>query len=49
MAKALLINITGEKRMKLLFLLMQYGIIAVEGKPEDYDRPLGIILGKAGQ
>lgn len=27
---------------------MQYGIAAVEGKPEDYDRPLGIILGKAG-
>ncbi len=48
MAKALLFNITGEKRMKLLFLLMQYGIAAVEGKPEDYDRPLGIILGKAG-
>jgi hypothetical protein len=48
MAKALLFNITDEKRMKLLFLLMQYGIAAVEGKPEDYDRPLGIILGKAG-
>ena len=43
MAKALLFNITGEKKMKLLFLLMQYGIIAIEGKPEDCDRPLGEI------
>ena len=48
MAKALLFNITGEKRMKLLFLLMQYGIVAIEGKSEDCDRPLGEILGKNG-
>ena len=46
MAKALLFNITGEKRMKLLFLLMQYGIVAIEGKSEDCDRPLGEILDK---
>lgn len=48
MAKALLFNITGEKRMKLLFLLMQYGIVAIEGKSEDCDRPLGMLLGKGG-
>ena len=46
MAKALLFNITGEKRMKLQFLLMQYGITAVEGSAEDCGRPLGAILEK---
>jgi len=46
MAKALLFNITGEKRMKLQFLLMQFGITAVEGSAEDCGRPLGAILEK---
>ena len=48
MAKALLFNITGDKKKKLQFLLMQYGIVAIEGKSEDCDRPLGEILGKNG-
>ena len=46
MAKALLFNITGEKRMKLQFLLMQYGITAVEGSAEDCGHTLGVLLGK---
>jgi hypothetical protein len=45
MAKALLFNITGDKRKKLQFLLMQFGIAAVEGMPEDAGRTLGSILG----
>ncbi len=48
MAKAILFNITGDKKKKLQFLLMQYGIGAIEGKPEDAGRPLGSLLGKAG-
>ena len=48
MSKVLLFNITGDKKKKLLFLLMQYGITAVEGKAEDCSRPLGRILGKEG-
>jgi hypothetical protein len=48
MAKAVLFNITGDKKKKLQFLMMQYGIAAVEGKPEDAARPLGSILGHAG-
>ena len=46
MAKALLFNITGDKKKKLQFLLMQYGINAVEGAASDHDRPLGRLLGK---
>ena len=49
MAKALLFNITGDKIKKLQFLLMQYGIDAVEGKPEDAGRPLGLILAHEGR
>lgn len=49
MATALLFNITGDKRKKLHFLLMQYGVTAVEGSVADCSRPLGRILGKAGQ
>ena len=48
MAKALLFNITGDKRKKLQFLLMQYGIAAVEGKATDAGRSLGTILGHEG-
>ena len=48
MAKALLFNINGDKRKKLQFLLMQYGIMAVEGKPEDGNQPLGCLLGREG-
>ena len=48
MAKALLFNITGDKRKKLQFLLMQYGVAAVEGKPEDGNLSLGRLLGRAG-
>ncbi len=46
MAKALLFNITGVKRMKLQFLLMQYGVSAVEVSAEDCGQPLGKLLGK---
>ena len=49
MAKALLFNITGDKKKKLQFLLMQYGIALVEGTATDGSRPLGQILGKAGR
>ena len=49
MAKALLFNITGDKKKKLQFLLMQYGITAVEGTAEDCNRPLGKLLRKAGE
>ena len=49
MAKALLFNITGDKRKKLGFLCMQYGITAVEGTGEDQTRPLGRILGRGDQ
>ena len=49
MAKALLFNITGDKRKKLQFLLMQYGVTAVEGRGEDCNTALGRLLGKAGQ
>ena len=48
MAKALLFNITGDKKKKIQFLLMQYGITAVEGTGEDCSRPLGWILGRTG-
>ena len=48
MPKALLFNITGDKRKKLQFLLMQYGIAAVEAGTQDWNRPLGRILGKTG-
>ncbi len=49
MPKALLFNIAGDKRKKLRFLLMQYGIDAVEGRMEDCNKPIGKVLGKAGQ
>ena len=48
MAKALLFNITGDKRKKLGFLLMQYGVTALEAGPGDHNKPLGILLGKEG-
>ena len=48
MAKALLFNITGEKKKKLQFLLMQYGITAREAGPGDHAQPLGRLLGKKG-
>lgn len=48
MAKALLFNITGGKRKKLGFLLMQYGITAVDGGPGDHNKPLSRLLGKEG-
>ena len=48
MAKALLFNFSGEKKKKLSFLLMQYGITAIEGSAGDSNRPLGVILGKDG-
>ena len=48
MPKALLFNITGDKKKKLHFLLMQYGITAVEGRIEDCGRPLCELLGKSG-
>ena len=48
MPKALLFNITGDKRKKLQFLLMQYGITPVEGRIEDCGRPLYELLGKSG-
>ena len=48
MAKALLFNITGDKKKKLQFLLMQYGIDLAEGTMADCGRPLGRILGKPG-
>ena len=47
MAKALLFNFTGDKKRKLQFLLMQYGITAVEAAVGDHNRPLGALLGKA--
>jgi len=46
MAKVLLFNITGDKRKKLQFLFMQYGITALEGRGEDSGRPLGALLGR---
>ena len=49
MPKVLLFNITGDKRKKLQFLLMQYGITAVEGTAADCNKPIGRILGKGGQ
>ena len=49
MAKALLFNITGDKKKKLQFLCMQYGIIAMEGTGEDQTRPLSRILGRRDQ
>ena len=49
MAKALLFNITGDKRKKLGFLCMQYGITAVEGTGEDQTRLLSQILAKEDQ
>ena len=48
MPKALLFNITGDKKKKLRFLLMQYGITAVEGRTEDCSRPLCEIFGRPG-
>ncbi len=48
MARALLFNITGDKRKKLDFLLMQYGITAIEGAAADCSKPLGRLLGRAG-
>ena len=49
MAKALLFNISGDKRKKLGFLCMQYGITAVEGTGEDQTRLLSQILAKEDQ
>lgn len=48
MAKVLLFNITGDKKKKLQFLLMQYRIISVEASPSDCCVPLGKLLGKSG-
>ena len=48
MAKALMFNVTGDKEKKLRFLLMQYGITAVEGGAGDCSRPLCEILGRPG-
>ena len=48
MAKALLFNITGDKKKKLQFLLMQYGITALEAGAGDYAQPLGRLLGHSG-
>ena len=48
MAQALLFNITGDKKRKLQFLLMQFGITAVEGGAGDHAQPLGKLLGKKG-
>ncbi len=49
MAKVLLFNITGEKKKKLQFLLMQYGLAPIECAPGDCNRPLGRLLGREGQ
>lgn len=49
MAKALLFNITGDKKKKLQFLMMQFGITAVEGRAGDCNRSLGKLLGREGQ
>ena len=49
MAKALLFNITGDKRKKLGFLCMQYGIVIQEGTAADQTRPLSRILGRGDQ
>ena len=48
MARALLFNITGDKRKKLDFLLMQYGITAIEGAAADCSKPIGRLLGREG-
>lgn len=48
MAKVLLFNITDTKRMKILFLLMQHGITAVEVAEKDYSWSLGSLLGLSG-
>ncbi len=48
MAKALLFNITGDKKKKLQFLLMQYDVTLVEGTAADCGKPLGRLLGKEG-
>ncbi len=48
MAKALLFNITGDKKKKLQFLLMQYGVTAVESTAGDCNLPLGKLLGREG-
>ena len=46
MPKALLFNIAGDKKKKLQFLLMQYGITAIEAMPSEYNQPLARLLGK---
>ena len=48
MAKVLLFNFADQKRMKILFLLMQHGVTAVEVPLQDQTRPLGALLGKPG-
>ena len=48
MAKVLLFNITGDRKKKLQFLLMQFGITAVEAAPGDCSVPLGKLLGRSG-
>ncbi len=48
MPTVLLFNITGDKEKKLQFLLMQYGITAIEVTMTDCNRPLGSVLGKKG-
>ena len=48
MVKVLLFNITDTKRMKILFLLMQHGITAVEVAEKDFSRSLGSLLGLSG-
>ena len=49
MAKALLFNITGDKRKKLHFLCMQYGIAVLEGTVADQTCPLSKLLDRGGQ
>ena len=48
MAKVLLFNITDQKRMKILFLLMQHGITAVEVEKKDFSCSIGSLLGQVG-
>lgn len=48
MAKVLYFNLTGDKKRKLEFLLMQYGVEAQEGTAADCGRALGKVLGRAG-
>ena len=44
MPKALLFNITGDKKKKLQFLLMQYGITLIEGAASEHNQPIARLL-----